>query len=175
MKNMTNETIANTNMCNSLSLSVELPKGGVEKMVWCSTSLNCCAVVVWFADMSCDSALLTTSLQACKPSNHVWSTSPPLPQWLYQAPPGAQQLSLPDFLMVLHLEHTEPIVVTAIAVTTDVGKWVLGQSNEETAAKLVSLDKHGRAFRQSWAYLCRHAGLRSTCAQRWCYRHFHTS
>ena len=46
-------------------------------------------------------------LQARIPSVHVWSNflSPASPQFLNQAPRLAQQLSLPDFLAVLHLEH----------------------------------------------------------------------
>ena len=87
-------------------------------------------------------------LQACKPSNHVCLTSLPLPQLSNQAPPGAQQLSLPDFLMVSHLEHAEPIVVTVVGMAAGVGKWVLDQSNEETY-HLVTFGKHGDAFRQS--------------------------
>ena len=60
-------------------------------------------------------------MHACKPSNHVCSTSPPLlPQFLYQAPPGAQQLTLPDFLMVPHFEHMEPSVFTVVAGAADV-------------------------------------------------------
>ena len=72
--------------------------------------------------MNGDSSLpenkLTPSLQALLPSNHVCAVLELslAPQFLNQAPPGAQQLSLPDFLMVPHLEHMEPIVDTVIAV-----------------------------------------------------------
>ena len=115
-------------------------------------------------------------LQACKPSNHVCSTSPPLPQLLNQVPPGAQQLSLPDFLMVAHLEQImELIVVTVVAVAAYVGMWVLGQRNKESGDQLVSFNNQGNAFCISWSYLCRHASLRSTCAQRLRCRHRHTS
>ena len=71
--------------------------------------------------MNCDFALpenkLTTSLQVCTPSTHVCSVLklPLVPQFLNQAPPGAQQLSLPDFLMTAHLGHTEAILVTVTA------------------------------------------------------------
>ena len=54
-------------------------------------------------------------LQACKPSIHVCSALPVLPQLLNQAPPGAQQLSLPDFSKVPHLGHLELIVATVVA------------------------------------------------------------
>ena len=45
--------------------------------------------------------------QASSPSNHMWSAFllPAPPQFLYQAPPGAQQLTLPDFLNVPHFGH----------------------------------------------------------------------
>ena len=47
-------------------------------------------------------------LQAPMPSNHLWPTFslPTPPHFLNQAPPGAQQLSLPDFLNVPHREQT---------------------------------------------------------------------
>ena len=47
-------------------------------------------------------------LHASTPSNHVCSKfeSPGFPQFLNQAPPPAQQLSLPDLLLVPHLGHT---------------------------------------------------------------------
>ena len=43
-------------------------------------------------------------LQASTPSNHVWSAFrlPAPPQFLCQAPPGAQQLTLPDSSNVPH-------------------------------------------------------------------------
>ena len=79
-------------------------------------------VVVWFTDiMYCDSdfpeAKITTSLQACLPSIHVCSVLefPLVPQLSDQAPPGAQQLSLPDFLMAAHLGHTGAILVAVTA------------------------------------------------------------
>ena len=113
-------------------------------------------------------------LQACKPSNHVCSTSPPLPQCLNQAPPGAQQLSLPDFLMVLHLEHMEPIAATVVTVVAEVGMRVLCLRKKGTD-RLVSFNKHCSAFRQLRAHLCRPASLRAMCAQHLRCRHLHTS
>ena len=80
-------------------------------------------VLVWFTNMNCASSLpenkLATSLQACKPSAHVWSVLELslVPQFSNQAPPGAQQLGLPDFLMIAHLGHTGALLV---AVTTGV-------------------------------------------------------
>ena len=46
-------------------------------------------------------------LQAWMPSAHVCSNveSPASPHFLNQAPPRAQQLRLPDFLVVPHLGH----------------------------------------------------------------------
>merc|ERR1719174_3631420 len=87
-------------------------------MICLSPSLNCCVVVVWFTDfMNCDTDFLenklATSLQACTPSTHVYSVLELrlVPHFLNQAPPGAQQLSLPDFLMAAHLAHTGAILV----------------------------------------------------------------
>ena len=56
---------------------------------------------------------LNLRLQASVPSNHVCPTFllPTPPQRLNQAPPGAQQLTLPDFLNVPHLGH---VIVSAI-------------------------------------------------------------
>ena len=44
------------------------------------------------------------------------------PQFLYQAPPGAQQLSLPDLAYVPHVGHAIILVIVAVntAVRTDV-------------------------------------------------------
>ena len=47
------------------------------------------------------------------------------PQFSYQAPPGAQQLSLPDFLKVPHLRHT------GLIGTSGVHMWVLVTENRE--------------------------------------------
>ena len=113
----------------------------VESTICLSPSLNCCVVVAWFTDfMNCDTDFLenklATSLQACTPSTHVYSVLELrlVPQFLNQAPPGAQQLRLPDFLMVPHLEHMEPIVfVTVVAVTADVVMWVLRQKKKQTS------------------------------------------
>ena len=55
-------------------------------------------------------------MQAATPSDHLWSTFllPAPPQFLNQAPPGAQQLRLPDFLNVPQLGH--PIVFAVVDV-----------------------------------------------------------
>ena len=52
-------------------------------------------------------SLVIFFLQARPPSAHVWSKfgSPGFPQLPSQAPPGAQQLSLPLFESVAHLRH----------------------------------------------------------------------
>ena len=56
---------------------------------------------------------LNLRLQASTPSNHLCSTflSWAPPHFLNQAPPGAQQLTLPDFANVPHLGH---VIVLAI-------------------------------------------------------------
>ena len=63
---------------------------------------------------------LNLRLQASTPSDHLCSAFllPTPPQFLYQAPPGAQQLALPDFKNVPHFEHV--IVLAIIEVLTDV-------------------------------------------------------
>ena len=50
---------------------------------------------------------LDLRLQAPTPSNHLWYAFllPVPPQFLYQVPPGAQQLALPDFSNVPHFGH----------------------------------------------------------------------
>ena len=123
------QKIVKRKICNSWSLSLEFPVGTsysvsrIESMICFSTSFNCCMVLVWFTNMNCASSLpenkLATSLQACKPSAHVWSVLELslVPQFSNQAPPGAQQLGLPDFLMIAHLGHTGALLV---AVTTGV-------------------------------------------------------
>jgi len=52
-------------------------------------------------------AIVVVILQAFTPSDHMYSTFflPTPPQLLNQAPPGAQQLTLPDFRNVPHLGH----------------------------------------------------------------------
>ena len=51
---------------------------------------------------------LDLHLQASTPSSQLWSNfllpAPP-PQFLYQAPPGAQQLARPDVLNIPQFEH----------------------------------------------------------------------
>ena len=61
------------------------------------------------------------SLQASMPSDHVCSCleSPALPHFPNQDPPRLQQLLLPDFLMMPHLEHTA--IVSGILA---VGVWM---------------------------------------------------
>ena len=63
-------------------------------------------------------------VQAATPSNHMWSTFwlPTPPQFLNQAPPGAQQLILLDFVNVPHLGHVIglAIVDVMLGVLTDV-------------------------------------------------------
>ena len=51
---------------------------------------------------------VTKPSQAWMPSTHAWpySLSPTSPQFLNQSPPRAQQLRVPDFFTMPHLEHT---------------------------------------------------------------------
>ena len=146
---------------SSLSLSLEFLVGKVGSVTWCSTSFNCCVVVVWFTVMNCDSALtnskLPTSLQACNPSNHVWSVLELslVPQLLNQAPPGAQQLSLPDFLVAAHLEHTEAIL-TAVTAGVDMQALVkLSKCKTTSTLGHVSYICRERKKTQVWHYACR--------------------
>ena len=61
---------------------------------------------------------LNLHLQASAPSNHMCSMFllPGPPQFLYQAPPGAQQLGLPDFSNVPHFGHSILLVETIASV-----------------------------------------------------------
>ena len=61
---------------------------------------------------------LDPPLQASTPSNQLYciSPSPTPPQFLYQAPPGAQQLRRPDFLNVPQFGHATTPGVAADAV-----------------------------------------------------------
>ena len=69
---------------------------------------------------------LDLHLQASTPSNHLWPTFllPAPPQFLYQAPPGAQQLALPDLWNVAHFGHVisflELEVMAGVLVVTGV-------------------------------------------------------
>ena len=113
-----------TAMCDSFSSP---PEFFVAKLYICaatvgplfgfSTSLNGCVVIVRCINLNFASSLpenkLTASLQACAPSSHVCSVLglPLVPHFSNQAPSGAQQLDLPDFLMTAHLEHTGAVLV----------------------------------------------------------------
>ena len=59
-------------------------------------------------------------LQASTPSNHLWSAFllPAPPQFLYQSPPGAQQLARPDLTNVPHFEHV--ILLRIVEVKAEV-------------------------------------------------------
>ena len=67
--------------------------------------------------------------QASTPSNHLYFTFLFLvaPHFLYQAPPGAQQLARPDFSNVPHFGHV--IVWTIVGVMDGVLIWVLVMSS----------------------------------------------
>ena len=58
-------------------------------------------------EFAADASDFSTTRQASLPSNQVWSKCEFLtpPQFMNQAPPGAQQLSLPDFLKTPHFVH----------------------------------------------------------------------
>ena len=53
------------------------------------------------------------------PSSHVCSKFSAFPHFLNPEPPEAQQLGLPDFVLVPHLGHTRPITVVIGSVVTD--------------------------------------------------------
>ena len=61
---------------------------------------------------------LNLRLQTSTPSDHLCSTLllPSPPQFLNQAPPGAQQLTVPDFRNVPHLGH---VIVRSVVDVTD--------------------------------------------------------
>ena len=59
-------------------------------------------------------------MQASRPSSHVWSFgtgSSSCPQFLNQAPPEAQQLSLPDLVLMPHLGHAGALVITLVGAS----------------------------------------------------------
>ena len=55
-------------------------------------------------------------LQTSTPSDHLCSAFllPEPPHFLYQAPPGAQQLARPDFSNVPHLAHIIVLVIVEV-------------------------------------------------------------
>ena len=57
--------------------------------------------------MHAQQSSLNLRLQTSVPSDQLWPTlvSPSAPQFLYQAPPGAQQLTRPDFMNVPQFGH----------------------------------------------------------------------
>ena len=61
------------------------------------------------------SVALGLRLQAAMPSIHVCSASPLPPHLLNQEPPEAQQLRLPDFVKVPHLEHVTVVDIMPVA------------------------------------------------------------
>ena len=66
--------------------------------------------------------VLNLHLQASTPSNHLWSAFllPAPPHFLNQAPPGAQQLALPDFSNVPHFGHASVLATVVNAVVIGV-------------------------------------------------------
>ena len=71
---------------------------------------------------------LDLHLQASTPSNHLWSAFllPAPPQFLCQAPPGAQQLTLSDFRQVILLEEMMASVLVLNGVV--IGVRAIGSS-----------------------------------------------
>ena len=59
---------------------------------------------------------LDLRLQAIMPSNHLCFTFllPDPPQFLYQAPPGAQQLTRPNFSNVPHFGHVLVLAIVGV-------------------------------------------------------------
>ena len=80
------------------------------------------------------SVALNLRLQAAMPSIHVCFASPLPPHLLNQEPPGAQQLTLPDFRNVPHLGHV--IVRSVIGVIDIVLIGFLTMSFRSVSARL---------------------------------------
>ena len=76
-------------------------------------------------------------LQACTPSTHVCSNfEPPLsPQFLNQAPPGAQQLGCLDFLTMPHLGHPWRLAI-CVCVCTLTALTIVGTATVEEEAEV---------------------------------------
>ena len=95
---------------------------------WRNILFNCLAMFVSCGSMTRTCASpegeLTKYLQAWMPSNHVWSKfgSPTSPQFLYQAPPVVQQLTLPDFLFLPHLGHMG-VLLDVVMGSSDANMW----------------------------------------------------
>ena len=92
---------------------------------------------------------LNLRLQAATPSDHLGPTFllPTSPQFLNQAPPGAQQLALPDFLNVPHFRHV--IVLTVVRVLTMSSRSGIGRSETYSLAGRVvgGVGSDGHALR----------------------------
>ena len=145
------------------------------------------------------------SLQAQMPSDHVWSTFvfPASPQFLNQEPPRAQQLSLPDFLVVPHFAHV-PLLFTAerlVVAGASVGQRGCQYNTKENCqyfSAIVCMDsfqnvayderleatswngtKHtainDTKFGHSTTYFCKPACLESMYDQTVCRRHLRSS
>ena len=106
-------------------------------------------------------------LQACTPSTHVCSNfESPLPPFLNQAPPGAQQLSFPDFLMVPHLKQMGPVGIMVVVVTAAVDM-------ESLVRQALHSNTISTPYVLSAVGFCRPERLQSTCDQTLGLRHCH--
>ena len=76
---------------------------------------------------------------------------PALPQFLYQAPPGAQQLRLPDFLTTPHLGHALLLTTTEGLVVVNASVGMRRESNKYTDDWL---QDQSVAVRHAWEGLC---------------------
>ena len=71
------------------------------------------------------------------PSDHLCSTSllPGPPQFLYQAPPGAQQLTRPDFSNVPHFGHVIALATVGVMDGVLIGVLLMSSRSAEVVFK----------------------------------------
>ena len=110
--------------------------------------------------------------QAWMPSYHVCGSFvlPVAPHFPNQEPPRAQQLSLPDLLMVPHLRHKESMIVV---VAADVCMWeiiVNGKGNTLQNHHKSSID-----IQYAWTYTCRLPRPQTNCGEIFCSQHLRNS
>ena len=87
--------------------------------------------------------VVIVGLQASTPSIQVYSNlllAVELPHFGYQAPPGAQQLTRPDFVNLPHFEHALFAGVTLVMVFLATGHRASHRCSEDPSQVVVEID-----------------------------------
>ena len=112
-------------------------------------------------------------LQASMPSYHVRRilALTALPHFLNQEPPRPQQLALPDFSMIPHVGHADPLdVIVVVAVSIHV--WVLvKETGKSWTVDVLSLS----TWKSALTYIRRPSHLQTTYVPHFCCRNPRTS